>query len=137
MKITKILKNYEIVEITNRLNRPDSIINSNDTDKKLPVRILWTINGNLKALKDIMQRISDEEQKINSEYFNEEKADTREDGQLEIKAQYRQEFIEKKSELMNIENEVEINMINLSDLSDFNFVPSDFTAIEFMLTDEE
>lgn len=137
MKITKTLRNYEIIDIANRLNNPDSIINSKDTDKKLPVRILWTINGNVKAIKSVLDRITEAEQKINEEYFNEEKSNSTENGQLEIKAEYRQEFIDKKKQLMEIENEVEITMIKLDELESFNFVPSDFASIEFMVTDEE
>lgn len=137
MKITKTLRNYEIIDIANRLNNRDSIINSKDTDKKLPVRILWTINGNVKAIKSVLDRITEAEQKINEEYFNEEKSNSTENGQLEIKAEYRQEFIDKKKQLMEIENEVEITMIKLDELESFNFVPSDFASIEFMVTDEE
>ena len=137
MKITKTLRNYEIIDIANRLNNPDSIINSKDTDKKLPVRLLWTINGNVKAIKSVLDRITEAEQKINEEYFNEEKSNSTENGQLEIKAEYRQEFIDKKKQLMEIENEVEITMIKLDELESFNFVPSDFASIEFMVTDEE
>lgn len=133
--MTKTFKNLEIVNIINKLNDSDSLINSKNPDKKLSVAVLWKINGNLKALNTIYDRISEEEQKINAEYFNSKKSDTNADGQLEIKPQFREQFFKDKNDLMNIENEVEISMISLDELSAFNFIPADFLSIEFMITE--
>lgn len=137
MKETITLKNYEIVDIIKRLNADDSLINSTSQDKTLPIRILWKINGNVKALRDIFDRIHDEEEKIDREYFNEEKAEANDIGGYTIKVEYRAEFTNKKDELFNIENTVDVEKINISELESFNFVPGDFKSIEFMLTDED
>ena len=138
MKQTKTLKNFEIVDILNKLSEPDSLINSSSPDKKLPISILWKINGNVKVLKEILTRIQEEEQKINDEYFNnDDKSFVNDEGLKEIKFEYKDEFISKKNELFSIENEIEISMINLNDLIGVNFIPADFQSIEFMIAEDE
>ena len=136
MTKTLTLTNYEIVEILNKLYSPDGLIQSTDPDKKLPVPVLWKINGNIRKLKEIQDRISEEEQKINEAYFNDDKSETNEEGLQQVKPEFREAFINEKKELMNIENEVELSMIKLSDIEALSFVPSDFMLIEFMITDE-
>lgn len=137
MKQTITLTNMQVREILSKLTDPESIVNTKDTSKRLPVPILWKINGNIKVLKAIQDRIQEEDEKINSDYFNEEKSDKTENGQLEIKPEFRTEFITKKEELYGIENALDLDVIKLDELSSFEFVPSDFMAIEFMITDEE
>lgn len=134
---TITLKNYEIINILNSLYGEDSLINSKDPDKKLPVKILWKINGNIKTLKGIQERIQEEESKINEDYFNDEKSEMSAEGGQIIKEEYRAEFINKKNELMSIENEVNLSMINLNEIENLDFVPSDFMSIEFMIEDNE
>jgi len=136
MKETKTLKNYEIVDILKELNDPDSIINSKSSDTKLPVKILWTISGNIKKLNDILDLIQEQEQAINDSYFNEEKSEVNDEGLYVVKSEFRNDFIKEKNDLMVIENEVELSMINLSDIQDFNFRPSDFMSINFMIFDD-
>lgn len=136
MKETKILKNYEIVDILKELNDPDSIINSKSSDTKLSVKILWTISGNIKKLNDILDLIQEQEQAINDSYFNEDKSEVNDEGLYVVKSEFRNDFIKEKNDLMVIENEVELSMINLSDIQDFNFRPSDFMSINFMIFDD-
>lgn len=134
---TVTLKNYEIINILNSLYREDSLINSKDSDKKLPVKILWKINGNVKKLKEIQERIQEEENEINEDYFNDEKSEMNAEGGQIIKEEYRAEFINKKNELMSIENEVNLSMIDLNEIENLDFIPSDFMSIEFMIEDNE
>ena len=131
------MSNYEIVDILNTLYSSESLINSRDPDKKLSVAILWKINGNIKTLKAIQERISEAEQKINDNYFTEEKSLEKDDGYREIKPEYQAEFLKKKQELMNIKNEVNLSMIKLSDISEIQLVPSDFMSIAFMIAEDE
>lgn len=136
MKETKTLKNYEIVDILKELNDPDSIINSKNSDTKLPVKILWAISGNIKKLNDILELIHEQEQAINDSYFNDDKSEVNDEGLYVVKTEFRDEFIKEKNDLMLIENEVDLSMINLSDIQDFNFRPSDFMSINFMIFDD-
>ena len=137
MKRTIEMTNMEIVNVIQTLNSPDSLINSNDSEKKLPVSLLWTINGNIKPLKVIFDRIREEELKINQAYFNDEKSDPiNEEGVQEIKLEFREAFLKEKNELFAIKNDVDITIIPLDSIKDFQLTPSDFNSISFMIDDE-
>lgn len=137
MKKTIEMTNMEIVNVIQTLNSPDSLINSNDPGKKLPVSLLWTINGNIKSLKVIFDRIHEEELKINQAYFNDEKSDPiNEEGVQEIKLEFREAFLKEKNELFAIKNDVDITIIPLDSIKDFQLTPSDFNSIGFMIDDE-
>lgn len=135
MKRTIEMTNMEIVNVIQTLNSPDSLINSNNSEKKLPVSLLWTINGNIKSLKVIFDRIHEEELKINQAYFNDEKSDMHEDGVQEIKMEFREEFSKEKNDLFAIKNDVDITIIPLDSIKDFQLTPSDFNSISFMIDD--
>ena len=137
MKETIKLTNMEIVNILRSLNTPDGFFKSSDPDKKLPVTLLFTISKNVKALEALNQVVVEQEEAINTDYFNDEKSNTNENGQMEIKAEFRDEFIQKKNELFSIENDVEIDMINVNNIANLSLTPADFQAISFMITDEE
>lgn len=132
MKKSITLKNFEVIEILRKLNQPDSIINS--TTVKYPVSFLWKVNGNLKKLFEIEQRIVAEEQKINDAYSTEEKAIQDESG-WQVKEEYRQDFINEKNELFEIENEIDVDMVNVSEIEQLDFSPSDFRSLLFMIED--
>lgn len=134
MKKTVTLKNFEIIEILRKLNTPDSIVNS--TSVKYPVSFLWKVNGNLKKLSEIEQRIVAEEQKINDAYSTEEKA-TQDESGWQVKEEYRNEFINEKNELFEIENEICVDVVRVADIMDLEFSPVEFNSIAFMLTDED
>ena len=136
MKRTIEMTNMEIVNVIQTLNSPDSLINSNDPEKKLPVSLLWTINGNIKSLKVIFDRIHEEELKINQAYFNDKKSEINEDGVQEIKMEFREEFLKEKNDLFAIKNDVDVTIIPLDSIKDFKLTPSDFNSISFMIDDE-
>lgn len=129
------LKNSEVVEIYKALKDEESILYSSDPDKKLPIRILWAIDGNLRLIESSFNRIRDLEIAINDEFFTEEKCDKRDDGVLELKQEFRQAYADKKKELFSIEEEYDLKLIIIDDLEGFNFTPKDFSSIRFMLTE--
>ena len=129
------LKNKEIISILRELNADKSLYKS--TEKTLPVFLLFSISKNVKALSNIHQVIAEQEQAINNEYFTEEKSETNEEGLLEIKPEFRNEFLSKKNELLEIENEVNIDMIKIHDIDTIQFTPAEFQSIAFMVTDED
>ena len=135
MKAAK-LKNFEIASILKNLNSEFGLMKSNDPDKKLPVSVLWNLSKNAKKLQELADLLNEQEHKINSNYFNEEKSNKTENGDMEIKPEFREEFIKEKNDLYNIENEVEIHTININEISNLNLTPADFNAIEFMIEEE-
>lgn len=130
--MTKTLTNYQITEILRKLNSPDSFLHSST---KYPVSFLWKVNGNIKKLSAINDRIAEEEQRINAEYSTEERAVTDENG-ARIKEEYRDSFIAEKNELFSIENNIEIDTIAFADIENLEFSPAEFGSLEFMLEDQ-
>lgn len=127
--MTKTLTNYQVVEILRKLNSPESFLHSST---KYPVSFLWKVNGNIKKLSAINDRIAEEEQRINGEYSTEERAVTDENG-VRIKEEYREGFIKEKNELFGIENEIEVDMINITDIEGLEFTPEEFGGLLFMV----
>lgn len=129
------LKNIEIVNALNTLNSDTGLLKS--TDKKFPVSLLFIISKNVKTLEALRSSIVDLEQSINDQYFNDEKSETNEDGLMEVKPEFRDEFIAKKNELFNVENEIQIDMIDINSIASLDMSPADFQSISFMISDEE
>ena len=127
--MTKTLTNYQIVEILRKLNSPESFLHS---QTKYPVSFLWKVNGNIKKLSAINDRIAEEEQRINGEYSTEERAITDESG-VRIKEEYREGFIKEKNELFSISNEIDLDMIPIAMIEQLEFTPSEFDSISVMV----
>lgn len=125
----KTLTNLQIIEILRGIN------SITESDTKYPVAFLWKLNGNIKKLSEIQQRIAEEEQKIDSEYSTEEKATQNENG-WQIKEEFRAEFVSQKQELFSIENEIDLEMIPISMIEQLEFTPSEFEGIEFMIQED-
>ena len=136
MKIIK-LSNFEISNIVEILMDSQSIINTSDPEKKLPIEVLWKIDENLEKLMNINSRIKKKRNEIEQEYINDECSyiDTLESGEQirRIKKEYFKEFNEKIMELMQIQNEIEINPVEIKTLKNYLLVPKDFRSIRFML----
>lgn len=127
--MTKTLTNYQIVEILRKLNSPESFLHSST---KYHVSFLWKVNGNIKKLSAIHDRIAEEEQRINGEYSTAERAVTDENG-VRIKEEYQESFVKEKTELFGIENEIEVDMINITDIEGLEFTPEEFSGLLFMV----
>ena len=127
--MTKTLTNYQIVEILRKLNSPESFLHS---QTKYPVSFLWKVNGNIKKLSAINDRIAEEEQRINADYSTEERAVTDENG-VRIKEEYQEGFIKEKNELFSISNEIDLDMIPIAMIEQLEFTPSEFDSISMMV----
>ncbi len=133
----KILKNVEIERILMDLDRPDSIKNTTDSDKKLPIRILWKIETNYKTLKEIGDRIVEKRDTINKDYSSDEKSmeDTDPEGVpvRRVKPEFIEDWRSELNDLLGVENAVTIDPILLEDIESLDMVPGDFSSISFMV----
>ncbi|MBP5593916.1 MAG: hypothetical protein J6Y02_00945 [Pseudobutyrivibrio sp.] len=133
----KILKNVEIERILMDLDRPDSIKNTTDSDKKLPIRILWKIETNYKALKEIGDRIVEKRDVINKDYSSDEKSmeDTDQEGVpvRRVKPEFIEDWRSELNDLLGVENAVTVDPILLEDIESLDMVPGDFSSISFMV----
>lgn len=140
MKTIK-LRNYEIEGILKILNNPNSILYTDAPEKKLPVSVLWCMDENTEKLRNIETRINKKRDEIEQDYVDDEHSyiDTDENGitSRRVKPEFAKEFGNRMTELMNIENEVEIKPIMIETLSEYSMIPSDYRSIRFMLDKEE
>lgn len=141
MKKTITLYNYEINGIVENLVKPQSIMYSNDPEKKLPISVLWRMDENMEKLQGIVNRIRAKREEIEQEYVDDEHSATvtLESGEVvrQIKDEYHKEFNKRLQELMTIKNEVEISCINVDELEGYSLIPSDYRSIRFMLDKED
>ena len=132
------LKNFEIREIINNLAGQNSLIYSTE---KMPIKILWVIDGNLTKLKEIVERIDQKQEEINQSYNTEEKSEnfTFENGEegRRVKEEFLQEYREEINELMMIENEVNIETLSIDDFNNISLSPAEFGSIRFMLEENK
>lgn len=132
------LTNYEIKNIADALMKPDSLLYSSE---KLPIKILWVIDGNLQKLNDIKKRINDKQEEINQEYNNDEKSEltTFENGELgrKVKPEFLKEYQDQINELMLIKNDVDIETLSIDVFENILLSPSEFGSIRFMLEDSK
>lgn len=132
------LKNFEIREIINNLAGQNSLIYSTE---KMPIKILWVIDGNLTKLKEIAERIDQKQEEINQSYNTEEKSEnfTFENGEegRRVKEEFLQEYREEINELMMIENEVDIETLSIDDFNNISLSPAEFGSIRFMLAENK
>ena len=132
------LTNYEIKNIADSLMKPDSLLYSSE---KLPIKILWVIDGNLQKLNDIKKRIDDKQEEINQEYNNDEKSEltTFENGELgrKVKPEFLKEYQDQINELMLIKNDVDIETLSIDVFENILLSPSEFGSIRFMLEDSK
>ncbi len=131
------LRNFEIEGIVKVLDNSESLLNTSDPTKKLPISVLWTMDENMTKLREIASRINKKREEIQGEYADDEHSftETQEDGSMvrKVKEEYLKEFIEKMNELMSIENEINIKPIMIETIADCSLVPSDYRSIRFML----
>lgn len=133
----KILKNSEIEESIKILNEMDSILNTSDPNRKLPIKFLWKIDTNYRRIQEIAYRIEEKRNEIITKYRSDDYSieTILENGESvrQIKPEYYNEYIEQMNDISNIENKIVIDEINLSEIENYNIIPSDFKAIKFMI----
>ncbi len=120
------------------LNTVDVLGKLNNT--QLPIKIAYAISKNINKIECELKAYNTEKAKLIDKYSekNEEgklKAD--EYGNVKIKEKEIEDWNRDITELLSIENEIDIHMIQLDDLlnSNYNISPAELSAIDFMIND--
>lgn len=141
MKKTITLYNYEVSKIMENLMKPQSIMNTDDPEKKLPISVLWAIDENVEKLQNIASRIQNKREEIEMQYIDDEHSSivTLESGESvrQVKKEYFTEYNKQMSELMSIKNDIDISCVDVSVLEGYSLIPADYRSIRFMLNKEE
>lgn len=130
MKVT--LSNEKIVNMTGVLGAVNNT--------QLPIKIAYAISKNINKIENELKAYNIEKAKLIDKYAEkdeEDKLKTDEQGNVNIKEEYREDWNRDITELLSIENEIDIHMIQLEDLlnSDYSISPAELSVIDFMIND--
>ena len=117
------MKNGEIIQLYEALNRICS-----QKDLKLKVSIGYTFLKNKERLYPEAKIIYDMRQKILMEYGTKDK-----NGDIVVLRENIDEVSQKINELMDIESDIEVSMISLEDLEEYELNMEDIEAIQYMI----
>lgn len=124
------LKNYQIVSAMESIQ--------NLMKEKLPTNVSWNLTKNFRKLSEPMADITAVEQKLVQQYGAKDENGTviSNEGSFKLKEECVEEFAKQRVELFNCENELDIHMIKLSDLSKSELSGDVLLALEFMIEDD-
>ena len=122
-------------KILNTINVLGKLNNS-----QLPIKVAYAISKNVNKIESELKVYNTEKAKLIDKYGvkdEEGKLIADEYGNVNIKAEHREEWNSDIKELLSIENEIDIHMINLDDLlnSNYSISPAELSAIEFMIAE--
>ena len=105
----------------------------------LPTKTSWNISKNMKKLEGWYKTFSDCEMKLVNELAvkgEDGKIKYDDENQPKFAPKNREEFIKRRNELLNCEDEIDFLKINLSDLEKVNVKASTLFNLDFMITDD-
>jgi len=129
MKIErKTMTTDEIVTMLESLEEFDQ------KDIRMPIVLSWALEDNLESLKKIKDKYLKSRAKIEIEFVEDKKVN---EGTTKIKEEFLVEFRDRLSELLLIENTLDIQMVPFSLLEGREFSSKEIRAIKFMIDREE
>lgn len=133
---TKRLTNTEILTTLAKIN--DS---ADFGTISLPIKFLWELKKNIGKLEDIKVQFDKMVDEINKVYSDEEHSilskDENQNEIREVKKEYLDEFIKKKTELLEVDNEVRLSVFSIEDLGDHAFTLETLQALSVFIDDAE
>ena len=130
-----MILNLSNERIVNTINTLGELNNA-----KLPVKVAYAITKNINKINTELKAYNKEKAKLIDKYAEKDeegklKAD--EFGNVTLKEEHREDWDKDIKELLSIENEIDIHMIQLDDLLnyDYNISPAELMTIDFMIKD--
>ena len=139
-KKTITLTNAELLTINNYCMSDEYWQNHND---KVDAKLSWTIRKNRKAIAATIDLIKEAEEEINNEYNTDEKSmfavdeDGNETQDKVVRPEYEKEYLQKKSDLLEQTQDVEIETVNSEAFFDYSMKDVDWELMSFMINDDE
>lgn len=123
-------KNFEIYAIANGLL---SAFGEAESTQKLPIKLSFTIKKNTAKFQSIAEQIEKSRVELIQKY-----GEQTEDGGFKIKSENEAEANKEFTELMNLEDNIDVHKININSLSDdIELTNAQMDAIMFMIEDGE
>lgn len=125
-------KNFEIYNLADTLLR--AFADEEGSSQKLPIKLSYTIKKNTNKLKAIAEDIEKSRVELIKKY-----GEATEDGQgFMVKPESEEKANVEFTELMALEEDIDIHMIDINSLSDdIELTNAQMDAIMFMIKDEE
>lgn len=120
------------------LNTINVLGNLNNT--QLPIKLAYAISKNINKIDIELKTYNDEKVKLINKYAEKDKEGkviSDEHGHIIIEEKYKEDWNNDISELLSIENEIDIHKIQLDDLlnANYNISPAELSMIDFMIED--
>ena len=120
------------------LNTINVLGNLNNT--KLPIKLAYAISKNINKIDIELKTYNDEKAKLINKYAEKDKEGkviSNEHGHIIIEEKHKEDWNNDISELLSIENEIDIHKIQLDDLlnANYNISPAELSMIDFMIED--
>lgn len=106
--------------------------------QKLPVAVSFKLSKNINKINEVLKIYDVEKQKIIEEYSvkdDEKKAVVDEDGNIQIKEEFREIAQKEMAELLELKNDIKIEKISISKLEDSSAIisPSELMTLDYMM----
>lgn len=120
------------------LNTVNTLGNLNNS--QLPIKLAYAISKNINKIECELKAYNTEKAKLIDKYAEKDeegKLIENELGHVTIKEECKEDWNKDITELLAIENEIDIHMIQLDDLlnSNYNISPAELSVIDFMIND--
>ena len=120
------------------LNTVNTLGNLNNA--QLPIKVAYAISKNINKIQCELKAYDTEKAKLIDKYAEKDKEGKLvqdELGHVNIKKEFKEDWNRDITELLSIENEIDIHMIQLDDLlnSNYNISPAELSVIDFMIND--
>lgn len=115
------------------------------TTVKLPMKLMWNLQDDLKALIEIKEKFNEFNKKIEEKYGDDEHSfdaeEIDENGQTQkmrrVKDEYLQEFNKERNEIFTQENKIKVKVFDIEDFGDIEVSVQDMGMLSFFIDDEE
>ena len=120
------------------LNTINVLGNLNNT--QLPIKLAYAISKNINKIDIELKTYNDEKVKLINKYAEKDKEGkviSDEHGHIIIEEKHKEDWNNDISELLSIENEIDIHKIQLDDLlnANYNISPAELSMIDFIIED--
>ena len=107
---------------------------------QLPIKLAYAISKNINKIDIELKTYNDEKVKLINKYAEKDKEGnviSDEHGHIIIEEKHKEDWNNDISELLSIENEIDIHKIQLDDLlnANYNISPAELSMIDFMIED--
>lgn len=131
---TRCLSNAQVIETLDMINRAGKC-----SSLSLPIKLLWELKKDISKLEDIRRDFLAMDKDLNEPYMDDVHSELvrQKDGSevRVVKKGYLEEFMRKKKELMEADNEVDLAVFSIKDFGDVDLTLGMLQALSVFIDD--